>query len=294
MEQEFSWSRARVVAAGIEEQKSYWTMDAGKYENQAVHLEALQELALRISGERSVDAVLQSIVHGLAQQPDVALARVWVTEPGDVCGSCHMRAACPDHTACLHLLASAGTSLTGEQWSRTDGTFRRVPFGNSSMEFCPSPVRAIATDRTGQLLHVSACSQWAHPDWIQQETIESFAGHPLVFRGDTLGVLGVFRRALINEQEFSWLQMFANQAAAAVANARAFSELDRLRQQLESHNAYLKEEIDSALSFGRIVGRSRALRHVLRAGRRRGIVGCNGPDYRRVRHGQGAPRARDP
>jgi transcriptional regulator with GAF, ATPase, and Fis domain len=228
-----------------------------------VHLEALQELALRISGERSVDAVLQSIVHGLAQQPDVALARVWVTEPGDVCGSCHMRSACPDHTACLHLLASAGTSLAGEQWSRIDGTFRRVPFGNASMEFCPSPVRAIATDRTGQLLHVSACSQWAHPEWIQQETIESFAGHPLVFRAETLGVLGVFRRALINQQEFGWLRMFANQAAAAVANARAFSELDRLRQQLESHNAYLKEEVDSALSFGRIVGRSRALRHVL-------------------------------
>ena len=180
-----------------------------------------------------------------------------------MCGSCRMRAACPDHTACLHLSASAGTSLTGEQWSRIDGTFRRVPFGNASMEFCPSPVRAIATDRTGQLLHVSACSQWAHPEWIQQETIESFAGHPLVFRGETLGVLGVFRRALINEQEFGWLRMFANQAAAAVANARAFSELDRLRQQLESHNAYLKEEVDSALSFGRIVGRSRSLRHVL-------------------------------
>jgi transcriptional regulator with GAF, ATPase, and Fis domain len=233
------------------------------FENRVVHLEALQELAVRISGERSVDEVLQSIVHGLAQQPGVALARVWVTGPGDVCGSCRMRDACPDRTSCLHLSASAGSSLTGEQWSRTDGTFRRVPFGASSLEFCPSPVRAIATDRTGQLLHVSACSQWAHPEWIQQETIESFAGHPLVFRGETLGVLGVFRRALINEQEFGWLRMFANQAAAAVANARAFSELDRLRQQLESHNAYLKEEVDSALSFGRIVGRSRSLRHVL-------------------------------
>jgi len=232
-------------------------------ENQAVYLEALQELAVRVSGERSVDAVLQSIVLGLAQQPSVALARVWVSGPGDVCGSCRMRDACPDRTSCLHLSASAGASLTGERWSRIDGTFRRVPFGNSSMEFCPSPVRAIATDRTGQLLHVSACSQWAHPEWIQQETIESFAGQPLVFRGETLGVLGVFRRTLINEQEFGWLQMFANQAAAAVANARAFSELDRLRQQLESHNAYLQEEVDSALSFGRIVGRSRSLRHVL-------------------------------
>jgi transcriptional regulator with GAF, ATPase, and Fis domain len=175
-----------------------------------------------------------------------------------------MQAMCCDHTICLHLSASAGASLTGEEWSRLDGTFRRIPIGNSNIEFCPSPVSAIATERVGQLLPVAACSQWASPEWIRLEAIESFAGHPLVFRGEMLGVLGVFRRALITEHEFAWLRMFANQAAAAVANARAFSELDRLRQQLESHNAYLKEEIDSALSFGRIVGRSRALRHVLR------------------------------
>jgi transcriptional regulator with GAF, ATPase, and Fis domain len=240
------------------------TQGCATFKGSSVHLEALQEVAVRISGERSVDDVLHSIVLGLAQQPGVALARVWVTGPGDVCGSCRMREVCPDHTSCLHLSASAGTSLTGEEWSRTDGTFRRVPFGNASMEFCPSPVRAIATDVAGQLLHVSACGQWAKPEWIQQETIESFAGHPLVFRGETLGVLGVFRRSRITEQEFGWLRMFANHAAAAVANARAFSELDKLRQQLESHNAYLKEEVDSALSFGRIVGRSRSLRHVLR------------------------------
>ena len=98
---------------------------------------------------------------------------------------------------------------------------------------------------------------------MRHESIACFAGQPLVFRDETLGVLAVFRRAPINEQEFGWLRMFANQAAAAVANARAFSELDRLRQQLESHNAYLKEEVDSVLSFGRIVGRSRALHHVL-------------------------------
>jgi transcriptional regulator with GAF, ATPase, and Fis domain len=234
------------------------------HRHHAVRLEDLQELAVRISGERSVDAVLDSIVQGLAQQASVALARVWVTGPGDLCEGCRMRDVCPDRTLCLHLSASAGASLSGETWSRTDGTFRRVPFGTARMPFCPSPVRAIASDRSGQLLHVSACSQWAHPEWIERETIHSFAGHPLVFRGETLGVLGVFRRASIDEQEFGWLRMFANQAAAAVANARAFSELDRLRQQLESHNAYLKEEVDTALSFGRIVGRSRALLQVLR------------------------------
>jgi hypothetical protein len=37
-------------------------------------LEALQELALRISGERSVETVLQHIVAGLVQQSGIALA----------------------------------------------------------------------------------------------------------------------------------------------------------------------------------------------------------------------------
>jgi transcriptional regulator with GAF, ATPase, and Fis domain len=228
-----------------------------------MHLEALQELALRLSGERTVGGVLQLIVDGLARQSGVALARVWVTGPGDVCGSCRMRSACPDQTACLHLSASAGASLEGAEWSRVDGYFSRVPLGDSKTELCPRPVSTIATARSGQLLPVPSCTQWAHPEWIRREAIESFAGHPLVFRDETLGVLGVFRRASIDAQEFGWLRMFANQAASAVANARAFSELDRLRQQLESHNAYLKEEVDSVFSFGRIVGRSPARRRVL-------------------------------
>jgi hypothetical protein len=40
----------------------------------AMHLEVLHELALRLSGERSVDAVLQLLVGGLAQQSDVVAA----------------------------------------------------------------------------------------------------------------------------------------------------------------------------------------------------------------------------
>jgi transcriptional regulator with GAF, ATPase, and Fis domain len=221
-----------------------------------MHFEALQELALRLSGERSVDAVLHLIVDGLAQQSDVALARVWVAGPGDVCSSCRMRPVCPDQTVCLHLSASSGTSLEGEQWPRIDGYFSRVPFGQFK-------VGSIAADRTGLLLTDPRSEQWARPEWVRHESIACFAGQPLVFRDETLGVLAVFRREPINEQEFRWLRMFADQAASAIANARAFSDLDLLRQQLESHNAYLKEEVDSVLSFGRIVGRSRALRHVL-------------------------------
>jgi len=94
-----------------------------------MHLEALQDIALRISSERTVDGVLRRIVEGLSEQRSVALARVWVVGSGDLCESCNVRSLCADQTACLHLAASAGTSLSGESWSRTDGQFRRIPFG---------------------------------------------------------------------------------------------------------------------------------------------------------------------
>ena len=222
-----------------------------------MQLETLQELALRISGERSVESVLQHIVAGLVQQSGVALARVWVVEPGDICQRCRMRPSCPDQTRCLHLAASAGSSLTGESWSRTDGDFRRMPLGSLK-------VGSVASDRTGLLIMDPRSEKWERPAWVESDRITSFVGQPLVFRDETLGVLAVFRREPINEREFRWLRMFADQAASAIANGRAFSELERLRQQLESQNAYLQEEVESALAFGSIVGRSRALLSVLK------------------------------
>jgi transcriptional regulator with GAF, ATPase, and Fis domain len=222
-----------------------------------MQVEALQELALRISGERSVESVLQQIVAGLVQQSGVALARVWVVDLGDICECCSMRPSCPDQTRCLHLAASAGSSLTGECWSRTDGDFRRMPLGRLK-------VGSVASDRTGLLIVDPRSEEWARPAWVESERITSFVGQPLVFRDETLGALAVFRREPINEREFRWLRMFADQAASAIANARAFSELERLRQQLESQNAYLREEVEAVSTFGSIVGRSRALLRVLK------------------------------
>jgi transcriptional regulator with GAF, ATPase, and Fis domain len=124
-------------------------------------------------------------------------------------------------------------------------------------------VGSIAANRIGLLLTDPSSEQWARPEWVRDESIQSFAGQPLVFRDETLGALAVFRRQSINDQEFRWLRMFADQAASAIANARAFSELDRLRQQLEFHNAYLKEEVQTALAFGSIVGQSGIVQRVL-------------------------------
>jgi transcriptional regulator with GAF, ATPase, and Fis domain len=60
-----------------------------------------------------------------------------------------------------------------------------------------------------------------------------------------------------------WGRIFADHIGAAIANARAFEEIQRLKAQLELHNAYLQEEVVEAKAFGDLVGRSAALRQIV-------------------------------
>src|SRR5262249_15009932 len=150
--------------------------------------------------ERSVASVLQHIVEGLGQQPHVALTRIWLRGPGDLCASCHMRRECPDQRFCLHLVASAGrpTHTISEDWSRLSGTSR----------LCPLTVRKIGhIGATGAPILLTDLTQehaWiARPEWVQREGIRSFAGQPLLFRDDILGVLAVFSRVPLDARGFA-------------------------------------------------------------------------------------------
>ncbi len=185
-------------------------------------LEALRAVALAVAHERSVDAVLQRVVEGLVRQLDVALVRVWLMGPGDICDTCRLRPQCPDQTRCLHLVASAGwpRASSGEDWSRIDGDFRRFPLGVFKVGRIGATSRAL-------LLPDASAESWARPEWVRREGIQSFAGQPLVFRDETLGVLAIFRRAPITEEELGWLRTFADHAAVAIANGRAFAEIER-------------------------------------------------------------------
>ena len=71
----------------------------------------LLSLAVAVASKRNLQDVLQTIVRGLASQPGVALARIWLLLPGDICDSCFKRDECNDRTRCLHLVASAGTPI---------------------------------------------------------------------------------------------------------------------------------------------------------------------------------------
>jgi len=79
-----------------------------------------------------------------------------------------------------------------------------------------------------------------------------------------LGVLAVFTHVRMDNQRLAWLRMLADHAATAIANARAFEEIEQLRRRLELENEYLREEVAVERSLGDMVGESAALRKVLR------------------------------
>src|SRR5260221_8028524 len=219
--------------------------------------DALQQILMSASRERSERTVLRTIVDGLAEQPHTALARVWLIGPGDICANCRMRTECPDQSRCLHLAASSGRSLAepGADWTRIDGEFRRFPVGVRKVGQIAATGRPLFVSNTAEQ------SEWiVRPEWATREQIRSFAGQPLVFGGETLGVIAVFSRIELSEIDIRWLRLFADQAAITIVNARAFEEIERLKGRLELENEYLREEISQSQAFGDLVGSSPGLK----------------------------------
>ena len=203
----------------------------------------LPAVVVAIAEQRSLDAVLGAITSSVVSQPDVALARVWLLD-GDA----------------LYLRASAGRPLDPTaDWGRIDGDFRRIPLS--------SPLKIGRIARSGEPVRVDRLGGDAHwvqsPEWARRERLESFAGRPLTFRGEVLGVLGVFRRAGLDDEWWAWLRAFSDAAAIAVANARALEQAESLRRALELERDYLREEVRDSGAFGEILGHSPALTRVL-------------------------------
>ena len=225
-----------------------------------MELALLPPIILAIAEQRSLDSVLSAIVTAIADQPEVALARVWLRDTDRSCPLCAAASSTSDEEA-LHLRASAGHPIDSQSdWSRADGTFHRLPLSSS--------LKIARIANTGVPIRIDPLDQddqWVRfPEWVVKERLRAFAGQPLVFRGETLGVIGVFRRIALGDGCKEWLRTLSDAAAVAVKNARALEEAESLRRALELERDYLREEVREAGAFGEILGRSPALGRVLR------------------------------
>ena len=222
-----------------------------------------RKILLELAGQHQLSELLPLAVRRLAESPSAALARIWLIQPpraGD-CDVCRLASECSQRERCLHLVASAGSSLKepDADWQRLEGAFRRFPIGVRKVG------QIAATGQSLEVADVGLNHAWAaSPDWIHQERIASFVGHPLLHRGEVLGVLALFSRARPGDSCFEWLRMIADHLAAAIAIARALEEIEALKQRLEQENEYLREEVTQAAAFGDLIGQSPSLQAVTR------------------------------
>lgn len=176
---------------------------------------SLDRVALEMTSTLELSAVLASITGGLVEDFGVALARVWLVEPGD---------------STLHLRASSGLS------TRLDGTYAQVLIGAHKIGQIAQSRQALWTN---DLLHDERV---ADPEWAQANRLVAFAGWPLTFRDTLQGVLATFSRAPMTEEERPRMALFAHQAAIAIQNARLFAAVTQLEERLRAENAYLRRE----------------------------------------------------
>jgi transcriptional regulator with GAF, ATPase, and Fis domain len=218
-------------------------------------------LLLDIAHERSVERLVQKLIRGAVEQSDtVTSAQVWLVDNGDRCVVCPERPRCPDQSRCLHLIAGGGILLSesGASVPHFDNPTTRMPLGVGLVG------KVAATRRQHTLSALDKMSEdVTELDCLARQQVRSFNGAPIMFNGEVLGVIAAFVRDDMPDEALPWGQIFADQIGGAIANARAFEEIQRLKAQLEQQNTYLLEEVVEAKAFGDLVGQSAVLRQIV-------------------------------
>ena len=145
-----------------------------------------------------------------------------------------------------------------EEFSRFFNTNERIPLGVGLIGRVVTEGRLAALENADEVR-----AEFPRLEFLQTGKIRRCAATAISFRGEILGVVAIFSRAHLTKDRHVWQQIFSDHFGAAIANARAFEEIHRLKAQLEMQNAYLEEEVVQAKAFGELVGQSQALRHIV-------------------------------
>ena len=217
-------------------------------------------LLLDISHEHSLESLMEKLIRAQLRRPSMARVEYWMIEKGDLCSGCPQRPECPNQSRCLHLAAGGINPIAGDADKSTvfHHSEARTPLGVGLVG------RIAATGQEIMLRDLDKePGELSRLEWLEREQVREFAGAAIAFKGEIMGVITNFVRANLPVELRVWRQIFADQIGSAVANARAFEEIRRLKAQLEMENAILREEVVEARAFGDVVGQSAPLRHIV-------------------------------
>ena len=196
------------------------------------------QMLLDATHELSLEGLLNRLATRAVIRPDIAFVQVWLLDKTD---------------GCLHLTAEGGAVPPKLSESASP-----IPLGAGVLGQVAATGHRLALRKSDM-----DWERGVDPAWLRREKIESFAVTPIIFKEEVFGVIVAYMRHEMLDESLPYGQIFGNYLGAAVANARAFEEIQRLKTQLEQQNAYLQEEVEEARAFGDIVGQSAALRQLI-------------------------------
>ncbi len=208
----------------------------------------LESIALQMTSSLDLYEVLTTVTQGLVDELKASFARIWLLGNGDLCDQCHKASICSNREKCLHLKASAGIYPT------LFGEYRRIPLGGPPAGQVASTRKPICTN------DILGDARFTNKKWINMNGFRSYGAYPLIFREELLGTIAMFCQRKISPHEFKHLAGFANQAAIAIKNAQLFSDVARLKEQLQAECVYLREELKLHHNFEEIVGNSTCIK----------------------------------
>ncbi|MHB8765634.1 MAG: sigma-54-dependent Fis family transcriptional regulator [Deferrisomatales bacterium] len=196
--------------------------------------------------ERTMEGVLERSREYVDRRPHVAHGCLWLAEDG------------AGGSRGLRLATSLGKTATGPgDWRRAGGDYTAVPLDE------PLVGRAA---RDGATSWAAEEAGWAPPAWAREAGIAAYIASPVAHKGEVLGVLATFYYGPVAEHLPEWARwhgLVGHFLGAAVANARAFEEVEALRARLALENEDLRREVARVQAFGEILGASPALRGLL-------------------------------
>jgi signal transduction histidine kinase len=195
----------------LSEERMRAALDSGR--DQVRHAALDAEVSLVLTSNGPITDLLQRSADAIARHVDAACVRIWTMEAGG---------------RALELHATAG------RCRNDDGAYYRVPMGHLE-------IGTIAQERRAHLVNeVIGDPQIADQEWAKREGVVAFAGFPLVVGGQPVGVLALFARRPIGDEEFEGLGGVARTVALGIertqleaARDRALTEAAAERKRLE-------------------------------------------------------------
>lgn len=194
---------------------------------------SLDDISFNILSHLKLDDVLVLAMDTLKNVFDAAFARIWLIGDGDLCDECIHAEICQNREQCLHLEVSVGIYAKNEQ-------YRRIPLGGLK-------VGKIAESREFSVINnLAKNGQIYDLRWHQRKGVVAFAGYPLIFGDELLGVLAIFGRRPLSDEELGILGSFVSRITLGIQNAKLHSEIRDLILNLEKKVEERTQELELA------------------------------------------------